>query len=87
MADDDVEADLRAQLIEAFKGADYPVTSQMDLVPALPNGPGTRFEAGDQSFTAMEMAAKLGSHQEFPYEDVESLVDDIMTGLRKEGMI
>ncbi|ESP88972.1 MTH865 family protein [Candidatus Halobonum tyrrellensis] len=84
---DDVEADLRAQFTEAFSAADYPVTSQMDLVPALPNGPGTRFEAGDTSFTAMEMAAKLGSHQEFPYEDVESLVDDVIAGLKAEDMI
>ena len=87
MTDDDVEADLRAQLTEAFEGADYPVTSQMDLVPALPNGPGTRFEAGDSSFTAMEMAAKLGSHQEFPYEDVDSLVDDVIAGLKAEDVI
>ncbi|QLG26030.1 hypothetical protein HUG10_00040 [Halorarum halophilum] len=87
MTDDDVEAELRSQLTEAFEGADYPVSNQMDLVPALPNGPGTRFEAGDTSFTAMEMAAKLGSHQEFPYDDVDTLVDDVMTGLKAEGMI
>lgn len=87
MADEDVEADLRAQLLAAFEGADYPVENQMDLVPALPEGPGTRFESGDVSFTAMEMAAKLGSHQEFPYASAEELVDDVMTGLRAEGMI
>lgn len=84
---DDVETELRSQLMEAFEGADYPVSNQMDLVPALPNGPGTRFEAGDTSFTAMEMAAKLGPHQEFPYDDPESLVDDVMAGLKAEGMI
>ena len=84
---DDVEAELRSQLVEAFEGADYPVSNQMDLVPALPNGPGTRFEAGDTSFTAMEMAAKLGPHQEFPYENVDDLVDDVMVGLRAEGLI
>lgn len=87
MADEDVETELRAQLLEAFEGADYPVSNQMDLVPALPNGPGTRFEAGDSSFTAMEMAAKLGSHQEFPYADPESLVDDVIEGLKAEGML
>ncbi len=87
MTDADVEAELREQFTEAFGGADFPVENQMDLVPALPNGPGTRFEAGDISFTAMELAAKLGSHQEFPYDDVESLVDDIITGLKTEGML
>ncbi|XVH30727.1 MTH865 family protein [Haloferacaceae archaeon DSL9] len=81
------EAELREQLTAAFEGADYPVKNQMDLVPALPNGPGTRFEAGDASFTAMELAARLGEHQEFPYDSAESLVDDVMAGLRAEDMI
>ncbi len=83
----DVKAELREQFLDAFGGADYPVENQMDLVPALPNGPGTRFEAGDVSFTAMELAAKLGSEQEFPYEDAESLVDDVLEGLEAKGMI
>ncbi len=83
----DVKAELREQFLDAFGDADYPVQNQMDLVPALPNGPGTKFEAGDVSLTAMEMAAKLGSEQEFPYDDVESLVDDILEGLEAKGMI
>ena len=83
----DVEAELREQFTEAFEGADYPVSNQMDLVPALPNGPGTRFEAGDVSFTAMELAAKLGDHQNFPYDDVETMVDDVIAGLKTEGML
>ncbi|ADQ67949.1 hypothetical protein C499_16497 [Halogeometricum borinquense DSM 11551] len=85
----DAEAELREQFTEAFSDAEFPVKNQMDLVPALPNGPGTRFEAGDGevSFTAMEMAAKLGSHQEFPYDDAESLVDDVIEGLKAEGML
>jgi len=84
---DDLEADLREQFTDAFSGADFPVSSQMDLVPALPQGPGTKFESGDFSVTAMELAAKLGSSQEFPYEDVESLVDDVIEGLKDNGMI
>lgn len=83
----DVESELRAQFVEAFEGADYPVNNQMDLVPALPDGPGTTFEAGDVRLTAMELASKLGGHQEFPYEDVETLVDDVMEGLKAEGVI
>ena len=85
MTDD--ENEIREQLRAAFEGADYPVDDQMDLVPALPNGPGTRFEAGDTSFTAMEMAAKLGDHQDFPYNDVDSLVDDVVEGLKARGML
>lgn len=84
---EDVEAELREQLYNAFEGADYPVANQMKLVPALPNGPSTRFEAGDVSFTAMELATKLSGHQDFPYEDVDSLVDDVIQGLKNEGML
>ncbi|MWV65165.1 hypothetical protein GRS48_10080 [Halorubrum sp. JWXQ-INN 858] len=83
----DVEAELRSQFTDAFENADYPVNNQMDLVPALPDGPGTKFEAGDVSFTAMELAAKLGSDQEFPYESAEDLVDDIIEGLKSKDLI
>ncbi|WP_251343913.1 MTH865 family protein [Haloplanus halophilus] len=84
---DDVEAELREQFRSAFQGADFPVTDQMDLVPALPNGPGTRFEAGDFSVSAMELAANLDGHQEFPYESVDELVDDVMAALKAEGLL
>jgi hypothetical protein len=83
----DVEAELRGELTEAFSGADYPVKNQMDLVPALPNGPSTTFEAGGKSFTAMELATKLSSRAEFPYDNVDSLVDDVIAGLKDEGDI
>lgn len=82
-----VESELREQFREAFVGADYPITGQMDLVPALPNGPGTTFTAGDRTLSAMELASELSGHQEFPYEDVESLVDDAIAGLKDEGVI
>jgi len=83
----DIEAELREQFTEAFGDADFPVTTQMDLVPALPNGPGTTFTAGDRTLSAMELASKLGGHQEFPYEDIDSLVDDAIAGLKAEGVI
>jgi hypothetical protein len=79
--------DLRQQLVDAFEGADYPVNSPMDLVPALPNGPGTTFESGDFSMTAMELNTKGGGSQEFPYEDVDDLVGDIMDGLEDQGYL
>jgi hypothetical protein len=84
---EDLEAAFREQFRSAFEGADYPVTDQMDLVPALPDGPGTRFEAGDVSFSAMELAATIGGHQEFPYETVDELVDDVIAALKAEGML
>ena len=81
----DTESELREQLTEAFSGADYPVKNQMGLVPALPNGPATSFEAGGKTFSAMELATKLSGHAEFPYDNVDSLVDDIIAGLKAEG--
>jgi hypothetical protein len=87
MADEETEAELREQFTEAFEGADYPVSNPMDLVPALPDGPGTRFEAGDVSFTAMELSTKLSDTQDFPYDDVETLVDDLMDGLKEKDML
>ena len=83
----DVEDDLREQFTRAFEGADYPVSNQMDLVPALPDGIGTRFEAGDFSMTAMELGTKMSDVQEFPYDDVETLVDDLMEGVKAKDLI
>lgn len=77
--------DLRQQFTEAFEGADYPVNSPMDLVPALPSGPATSFESGDFSMTAMELNTKGGGSQEFPYDSVDDLVDDVMEGLEEQG--
>ena len=83
MADKD---DLREQMIDAFSGADYPISSPMDLVPALPNGPSTKFESGDFEMTAMELNTKL-SGGEFPYESAEDFVDDIVEDLEDQDLI
>jgi len=81
------ERELREQLLAAFGGADFPVADQMELVPVLPDGPTTTFEVGDRSFTAMELAAAIGDHQEFPYESAEVLVDDVLAAMRAEDML
>ncbi len=75
--------DLRQQFVEAFEGADYPVNSPMDLVPAMPEGPQTEFTYQDESFTAMEMQQEAGGQGDFPYDSVESLVDDLMEGIEE----
>lgn len=82
----DTEADLREQMIAAFEGADYPISSPMDLVPALPDGPGTRFESGEFSMTAMELNMKLGSG-DFPYNSVEGFVDDLLAQLNEQDLM
>jgi len=73
-------------MIDAFEGADYPISSPMDLVPALPNGPGTKFESGDFSMTAMELNTKL-SGGEFPYDSPDAFVDDVLEELEENGHI
>jgi len=80
------KAELREQMIDAFEGADYPISSPMDLVPALPNGPGTKFESGDFSMTAMELNTKL-SGGEFPYDSPDAFVDDVLEELEENGHI
>ena len=79
------KSELREQFTEAFQDADYPVTNPMDLVPALPRGPSTKFESGEFSMTAMELNTKLDG--EFPYESVEEFVDDVMASLESQGLI
>jgi len=78
--------DLRQQMIDAFEGADYPINSPMDLVPALPDGPSTRFESGDFSMTAMELNTKLDG-SDFPYDSPEDFVDDVMAELEEKDLI
>ena len=77
--------DLRQQMIEAFEGADYSINSPMDLVPALPQGPGTKFESGDFSMTAMELNTKLGG--DFPYDSVDAFVDDVVEQLEAQDLL
>jgi hypothetical protein len=79
------KAELREQFTEAFQDADYPIASPMDLVPALPAGPSTKFESGDFSMTAMELNTKLNG--EFPYETVDDFVDDVMDSLESQDLI
>ena len=79
------EAELREQMENAFEDADYPISSPMDLLPALPNGPSTTFESGEFSMTVMELNTKLDG--DFPYESPESFVDDVIAQLKEQGEI
>ncbi|QLD84745.1 hypothetical protein HWV23_03120 [Natronomonas halophila] len=84
MADRD---EVRQQFEEAFEGADYPVNSPMDLVPALPQGPGTTFDVGEETITAMELNQEAAGQGDYPYDSVDELVDDLMDGLEDEGYV
>jgi len=80
------EAEIRRQLIEVFGAASYPVTDPFELIPVLPDGAATTFEAGDVTLGAMEIGMEYADYQEYPYESVEALVDDLMAGLHAEGV-
>jgi hypothetical protein len=74
----------REQLRSVFERAEYPVTDPMELIPVLPDGAATTFEAGDVELGAMDVGMGYAEYQEYPYEDVEGLVDDLMRGLRDD---
>lgn len=78
--------ELREQLAAAVRGADYPVHGPMDLVPALSDGPWTRFESGEFSATAMELSTDYRAF-EFPYESAEELVEDVLDELADQGAV
>jgi hypothetical protein len=77
---------LRKELEEVFNDADFPVDGPMELVPALPDGPGTTFEAGDVSIKVMDLGTTYADYQDYPYETADELVDDLMHGFREEGL-
>jgi len=79
--------ELEKQLKEIFGKANYPIKSVMDLIPVLPQGPMTQFQAGDKSFTAMEMSQKLSGRARFPYESADDLLRDVMAGLQEAGLV
>lgn len=80
------ETEIRRQLIEVFGAATYPVTDPFELLPVLPDGPATTFEAGDVTIGAMELGMEYADYQDYPYDHVEALVDDLMTGLRADDV-
>ena len=81
------EETFREQFIEVFGKADFPLDSPFKLIPLLPDGIRTTFESGDITIPAIDLGMKFGEYQEYPYEKVEDLVDDLIHGLREEGVI
>ncbi len=79
--------ELREQFETAFEDAAYPVTSPMDLIPALPDGPATTFASGDFSMTALELNTELSGGVNFPFQDVDELVDTMIEQLEEEDLI
>jgi hypothetical protein len=83
----DAESELREQLTTTFSQATFPVSDPFELIPVLPDGPATEFQAGDVVIPAIELGTEYGEYQDFPYESVDALVDDIIEGLKAEDVI
>lgn len=77
--------EMRQQLRDVFGRAEYPLTDPFELIPVLPNGAATTFEAGDVSIGAMDLGMGYAEYQEYPYEDVDGLVDDLLRGMRDDN--
>lgn len=81
------ELAFREQFEQTFSRADYPLRDPFELIPILPDGPGTEFEAGGITIPAIELGMTYGKYQSYPYESVQSLVDDLIIGLKREGTL
>lgn len=78
---------LRRQMLDIFEQADYPISSPMDLLSVLPDGPSTTFEADGFSITALELNTKGADKADFPYNSAEGFVNDIIDGLKEDDVI
>ena len=83
----DHEENFREQFTEVFGKASYPLDSPFNLIPHLPKGPFTSFESGDVVIPAIDLGMVYGEYQDYPYETVEELVDDLIDALKQEGTI
>jgi len=80
-----IEAALRDQLTSTFGRATYPVTDPFTLIPLLPDGPETEFRAGSVVIPAIDLGLKYREYQQYPYQSVEALVDDLIAAMKAEG--
>jgi hypothetical protein len=86
MSSSNPEDEIRQQLVTVFGQAEYPVVDPMELIPVLPDGAATTFEAPGVSLGAMEIGMGYSEYQDYPYDDVEALVTDLMAGLRDDDV-
>lgn len=80
-----VEIELREQFRATFSRAEFPVTDPFELIPVLPDGPATEFRSGEVAVSAIDLGMTYGEYQEYPYDSVDALVDDLIKGLKTEG--
>lgn len=86
MAMSGASADMRTQLTTVFGQANYPVTDPFETIPSLPYW-ATTFEAGNVTPGAAALGTECAEYQEYPYDSVVSLVDDLTRGLHDGGVL
>ncbi|WP_253736818.1 MTH865 family protein [Halohasta salina] len=79
-----IESALRRQFTETFEQAEYPLSDPFSLIPLLPEGAATEFRAGPVVVPAIDLGLRYGDYQQYPYEEVDALVDDLIAGLKAE---
>ncbi|MGF7118921.1 MTH865 family protein [Methanobacterium oryzae] len=70
--------DIRAQIVGALAGADFPINTPEELFAALPNGPDTTCKSGDVELKASD-AGQVLSADDFPFNSAEEVADTIVT--------
>jgi len=86
MATPSAETAIRRQLLTVFEAAEYPVAEPFELIPILPDGAATTFETHDIELSAVDIGMGYAEYQEYPYQNAENLVDDLMTGLKEDNV-
>ena len=81
------ERALQNQFEGAFGQASYPLESPFELIPILPDGPETIFEANGIQIPAIDLGLVHGRHLNFPYRSEDELVKDTMEALRADGVL
>jgi len=73
----DVKAELKRQIREALKGADFPLESPEELLSAFPQGADTTCEAGDVKLRAGDAGGVL-QPADFPFRSADAVADTIV---------
>jgi hypothetical protein len=73
---------LRAQLVETFGPASFPVRRPTDLLPPMASGRDV-FVVDGVELVALEIALTAGESLSFPYETADALAEDVVSALRR----
>ncbi|ABR55685.1 MTH865-like family protein [Methanococcus aeolicus Nankai-3] len=73
-----VKEEIKAQIMGALEGANFPIETPEELLAAFPKGAETTCKAGNIEMTAGE-AGKLLKAGDFPFKSAEEVADTIIS--------